>query len=175
MRARKFLKILSGQLTMELLKIMPRLGTSYSFPGPGTLPTWKFLPQNTIKCPFRVYSGELPKLTTKEEFRGDFCKCLLFFPGRGVYLSQFFGILFFGLALLTGKTRHDRIFTAKRAQAKWNIFDQGIAVVKSVLFVMDFSVDRAETRWEHHGGIPNSKPTTMSQGNGQHSVVWRCD
>ena len=73
MRTRKIFKILSDQLTMELLKIMPRLGTSFSFTGPGTLPTWKFPLQNVIKCPFRVYSGKLPKLTTKEEFRGDFC------------------------------------------------------------------------------------------------------
>ena len=39
-------------------------------------------------------------------------------------------------------------------------FDQGIEVVKPVLFVMDFGVHRAETRWEHHGGIPNSKPAS---------------
>ena len=40
--------------------------------------------------------------------------------------------------------------------------DQGIEVVKPVLFVMDLGVHRAETRWEHRGGVPGSRPTMVS-------------
>ena len=114
MRARKFFKILSDQLTMELLKIMPRLGTSFSFAGPGTLPTWKFLPQNTIKCPFRVYSGELPNLQRKRNFGVIFVNFCQFSQGGAFIFPNFLGFCFWP-GPVTGKNRHDGIFTAKRA------------------------------------------------------------